>query len=132
MSCNYCGHSQCQGSCRLQMAAAQQNIQNQLGSQNYALSQAQQGLQAQYQLLQNYQMSSSIIDTYTKEFLNLIDGKSDEQIAVAFAEKQQAEIAKFKLLIETQQKTFLDMCKRFRPSIDEKLMERVSKLKAFW
>ena len=81
--------------------------------------------------------------TPEEKFMDLIDGKSDEEIVLAFemlmAEEKRLNEELVKKVQENHQQSsqakrdnFLTMCKRFRPSINENLLERVSKLKAFW
>lgn len=118
--------------------AQQAAYQNQAARQGYLnIHNQQMAMQAQWQ------QRSSISPTPEEKFMELIDGKSDEEIVIAFEillmdEKKTNDelIRKIKENHEQSQSmkkdNFLSMCKRFRPSINEKLLERVSKLKAFW
>lgn len=111
-------------------AAAQQQGLNQ---QNWILqAQASQGQLAQYQSQLNQAVYMGHAKSREMEFMEFIDGKTDEEIAQTFLEKQ-AELKRITdEKLETLRTDFMNLCKRFRPSITESLVERIGKLKAFW
>src|SRR6185369_14430344 len=113
MSCQICGMQNCQGFCRqsimggqaqAQMANQYAHIQGQLAAQQYQLSK---------------QLSTP---TPEEKFMELIDGKSDEEIVLAFEmlvaaeDKQQEELIRrlqenYVTSQQAKKDSFLSMCK---------------------
>jgi len=116
----------CQGFCRQSIVGGQAQMANQ-----------------GYINIHNQQMAMSPPPSLEEKFMQLIDGKSDEEIVLAFeilmsddknriTEQVRQMQENFAAAQKAQRDNFLSMCQRFRPTINENLLERVGKLKAFW
>lgn len=133
MSCPYCGSTQCGNLCRQQMAQGLNQAQYQ-GQLSQSLAGLQGQINSYHQQIGNRLQQNN--REQELEFLDAIDGKSDQEIAVDYCEAQAAykkEQEEYIMNhIVTKRAKFLEMCKRFRPGVTEDLLKRVDKLKLFW
>ncbi len=88
-------------------------------------------------------MQASSNDINLQEFLDLIDSKEDPEACMVFVEKQLSCLAaqkafleqcmsKYKEELDVKEKKFIELCKRYRPSITQQILNRIKKLKAFY